>query len=382
LTNCLDFLLVPEEEDRDTVFQTARMEGQGIFFSHLQILPDGGLSRMGARDLLYSGQRAFFAGLSLFFVLFNQYTIFTSIYRISNSRPNRGEGGIKEFSVLIDYDSNDAKIEFWVLRLIVAVFESTVMALMGFYVLYIVLNYTFRITEEDMKHYRIWHQIYDVTGHILREMTNFSAMKTLSQLNPQTLGAALSLEMTKVEEGANAICVMTCFFIRRIILGSFGYLAFCVKFASVVIVLQDNHTGHYDMWATYTDLITLVGFVNQLFGMTQVWQIETSRLFLFIFGGADSAIQAAELDRQEAFLASVICQICTQAYRDDPPKMRAFKRCVALLCFSHLDIQSFLLQEGVEDPVNSIPRIQEEGTQQSPQGEMVVELQTVSATNC
>lgn len=97
----------------------------------------------------------------------------------------------------------------------------------------------------------------------------------------------------------------------------------------------------------------LVGFINQAVGITQVFDVETQRLFLFIFGGENVNIEAGELDRQEVFLAFVTKHICEDLFLQYPPTLRKFKRFIALVTFDHLDIQSMILDEDESKEVDA-----------------------------
>merc|ERR1712194_228025 len=178
-------------------------------------------------------------------------------------------------------------------------------------------------------------------------MSNFSAMKTLQFLNPQVMGTALSLEMTKVEEGASRCRVLLVFVASRLLFGTLGFVAFAIKLAHLVSQLSQDPHHKFGLQELGMQIGLLFGFVNQAFGITQISQIETARLFLFIFGGEDSAMQAGELDRQEAFLAFVFYTVCTKLYTEEGISRfgRKARRAVALLSFTHPDIQSLVLDE-------------------------------------
>lgn len=248
--------------------------------------------------------------------------------------------------LLIDRQSGQAPERFKEMQLAIASFEVLSICGMMLYSMYIVMRYTCCASEAELKQYRIWHQLFHVCCEIFPRMSNFSAMKTLQFLNPQVLGTALSLELTKVEEGKSYCRVVVVFAITRLLLGALGFVAFSIKFAHLVVQLtSQQEDGKFGIELLQGQIALLFGFVNQAFGITQIAQVETSRLFLFIFGGEDSAMQAGELDRQEAYLACVAYTVCTSLSPELPPLRRRLRRAVALLSFTHLDIQSLVLDE-------------------------------------
>jgi hypothetical protein len=298
---------------------------------------------------LYSRSRVFSVAVTLFFVLFNAYTIFMNWYVILNSPEQQ-----QFFMLLIDRHAPQAAERFKEMQLAVTSVELLAVVGMMLYSLYIVMRYNFCATEAELKQYRMWHQLYNVCCEIIPRMSNFSAMKSLQFLNPQVLGTALSIELTKVEEGKSHLRVITCFVLTRLVLGALGFVAFSIKLTHLVTqlwqLLNENQSGFllYE-----SQVMLLFGFVNQAFGITQISQVETSRLFLFIFGGEDSAMQAGELDRQEAYLACVAYTVCTGLSPELPPFRRRLRRAAALMSFTHLDIQSLVLDEDESQEVDA-----------------------------
>lgn len=186
-------------------------------------------------------------------------------------------------------------------------------------------------------------------------MTNFSAMRSLHFLNPQVFASEFALEMTLVEEGASVIAVVCFFFVKRLVLGILGFVAFVLKFSSLVSLLLKLQQSFFENedYDTVLEFTLLVGFINQAVGITQVFEVETQRLFLFIFGGENVNIEAGELDRQEVFLAFVTKHICEDLFLQYPPTLRMFKRFIALVTFDHLDIQSLILDEDESKEVDA-----------------------------
>jgi len=349
LGRLIDKVIVPEEDDRDMIFQAAHQDSR-IFFRHLKIRPDGGLEKSPQRngEALFSLSRCISVFIPFCFILLNIYTVCSNLLAIERTRSSD-----ESFVLLVD---PAAKHYFRVMQLAVAGVEAIAMVLMVTYSLSIVIRYNWCLPgTRQLNHYRIWHQLYTVCCIFFPSMTNFSAMKSLQFLNPQVMGTALSLEMTKVEEGASRCRILIVFVASRLLFGTLGFVAFAIKLAHLVSQLLPDPHQKFGLHELGIQIGLLFGFVNQAFGITQISQVETSRLFLFIFGGEDSAMQAGELDRQEAFLAFVVYTVCTKLYTEAGASRfgRKVRRAVALLSFTHLDIQSLVLDEDESQEVDA-----------------------------
>lgn len=340
------------EENREIIFQEAAASGCEIFFRHLKMRADGGLSppkqdgRRHAQVRLDSRMRVFSAGILIFSVILNFETVFV----------NFGQLVLKTdadlpFVVLVSPTDHHLVYEGLIM---VSAFECIVMFGMGACTIFVILRYVFS-SEGETHGYVMWHRVHLASHRLVRFMTNFSAMRTLHFLNPQVFSSELALEMTLVEEGASVIGVICFFFVKRLVLGMLGFVAFVLKFSSLVSLLlkiQQSFFQNQD-YDTVLELTLLVGFINQAIGITQVFDVETQRLFLFIFGGENVNIEAGELDRQEVFLAFVTKHICEDLFKQYPPTLRKFKRFIALVTFDHLDIQSMILDEDESKEVDA-----------------------------
>eukprot|EP00928_Gymnodinium_smaydae_P025313 TRINITY_DN20206_c0_g1_i1.p1 TRINITY_DN20206_c0_g1~~TRINITY_DN20206_c0_g1_i1.p1 ORF type:complete len:426 (+),score=72.02 TRINITY_DN20206_c0_g1_i1:178-1278(+) len=340
----MDQMFYPEDDDRDTIFQAALTEGNQIFFRHLRIRPDGGLGKRGVSDQLFTKHRACQALVMLGFVGFNTIMVIVNLSLVLRHR-QFDEGSFK-FTLLLDFHDQSTAEHYWLMQLCVSIFECVAMLSMLAYCFFVVLKYNLFISRVEMQQYRIWHQLYFICCILIHTMTNFSAMKTLQFLNPQVVGSQLALALTKVEEGHSYFRVLTTFAISHFVFGILGFLAFVIKLSQLVVQLRVRMEGSaYDALEVGAEIALLFGFINQVFGITQIWQVETQRLFLFIFGGEDSKMQAGEIDRQEVYLASVAHLVCTNLFTDEPLARRKWRRAVALLTFTHLDVQSLVLAE-------------------------------------
>eukprot|EP00747_Dinoflagellata_sp_TGD_P188830 gnl/TRDRNA2_/TRDRNA2_48356_c0_seq1.p1 gnl/TRDRNA2_/TRDRNA2_48356_c0~~gnl/TRDRNA2_/TRDRNA2_48356_c0_seq1.p1 ORF type:complete len:389 (+),score=48.70 gnl/TRDRNA2_/TRDRNA2_48356_c0_seq1:84-1250(+) len=336
-------LIVPDEDDRDTLMTAVLQQGQtDIFFRHLRIRPDGGLNKDNVGKRLFTKTRMVQASTTVVFALFNLYTV---IGNLCGTLAKKSEDDIG-LPVLIDYSSHDAAHQFWMLELAVSAGETFIMLAIVIYSLWVCFKYCWIATDEALMHYRLWHQMYSVCCILIPKMTNFSAMNAVQHLNPQILFSDLALHMVQVEEGHSPLRVLSCFILWRLSFGVLGFVAFSIKFCVVHHHLRLLVSAQeYGMNALLSEVVLLFGFINQAFGITRVSTVETTRLFLFIFGGEDAAMQAGELDRQETYLACITHFVFTKLYLDECPRKRRFKRMVAMLSFTHLDIQSLVLDE-------------------------------------
>jgi len=329
------------EENRDLIFQKARCNGRQIFFQHLRIRKDGGLNMVNGHQL-FSMHRVMAVFTMLFFVCFNFYTVvFNLLSLIKLKNPNA------VFPVVVEPNLERTKMLFVTWQLLFAAYETGVMLLMVTVSMFIVIKFNTCTSVDGMKHYRVWHLLRLVCQSIIPTMTNFSAMRAVQFLNPQVLSASFKIALTEVENGHSLACVLGTFALQHVAFGVSGFCAFVLKFSTLVASLAtiNNSPEGWNNYAMATELLLLIGFLNQTCGITQISRVETKRLFLFVFGGENSEMEAGELDRQEVYLACVAQHICRDLYKEDPPLVRKFKRAVALQSFDHFDIQSMILHE-------------------------------------
>lgn len=353
---------VPEENDRDTIFQAARHDGEDLFFRHLRLHSEGGLHKFQKETIterMYNKERTFKVFLRLFLIIFNGAQIYTFWY---GSMPAQEYCADHHYSglcfedrdkyamtPLVNPTNNDMENCFYIARAVVSTVELVRFVTYGMDVVYIIFKFNCCTKAEDLKHYRIWHQLYETCTQKIRRMTNYSAMQSLSILNPQTMRSKLLLELTKVEEGASKPFVLARFIFMVLLWITFGLFAFLSKFTLLATQLQVSEqklrAGSSSQFWVISELRHILGFLNQVCGITLVWAVEERRLFLFIFGGEDSKMQAGELDRQFAYLASVTKHLCEELWVCESACSRKFKRAVALLTFSDLDVQALILDE-------------------------------------
>jgi len=218
------------------------------------------------------------------------------------------------------------------------------MAWMLSYSAYVVAKYNTCMNEEGLKHYRVWHQLLRTCCNTLKDTTNFSAMRLLEIINPEKLGKSFALAWTKTEKGHSRALAVLKFLVVLVFGGILGFVAFTSKFSDVVQSLQPKlKTKEWSATLVINEFIILFGFINQIFGITRIWRVERQRLFLFIFGGEDPAMQAGEIDRQEAYLATVALVICQDLWVG--ARFKRLKRAVALLSLTDLTIQSLIIDE-------------------------------------
>jgi len=203
----------------------------------------------------------------------------------------------------------------------------------------------------NMDNYTLWYRFFHALCHTLRVMSNFSAMKTLAHLNPQVLWDDLQL---KIVTSGNACQGILIFLVSRVALGGVGFLAFAIKFAQVVDALHAEKKKGTVGWRPYEmeQILILAGFCNQMFGITQLWRIQETRLMLFLFGGQNAQMDAEEIGRQNAFLADITQTVCTEMYKTNTHNdlYLNFKRFITILSLTHYDMQAFVLEDEEKQP--------------------------------
>lgn len=335
------------EESRDLIFQGARIRGSQLFFQHLRLRKDGGLDMAYDAARLFSRARVYRVLALALFVIFNFACVSYNLVSLLMVRDPQSV-----YPVVVEPNLASTRLWFVRCQLMFAVYETSVMVYMAMFSVFWWVKYNTCTSEEDMNRYRIWHMLHRVCHALVPTMTNFSAMKTVQYLNPQVLGADWWIAMTEVEHGHTYACVVCTFVVQHVLFGITGFTAFVLKFSTLVAHVNalNNDGTVYDMAA---ELLLLIGFLNQTCGITQISRVEERRLFLFVFGGENSCMEAGELDRQEVYLASCARHICRMLYANEPPIRRRFKRAVALMSFDHRDIQSLILQEDERKEVDA-----------------------------
>jgi hypothetical protein len=173
-------------------------------------------------------------------------------------------------------------------------------------------------------------------------MSSFSAMKGLASWNPQLLLEDASLEVKAFKSTVKGI---EFFVATHLFLGLLGFVAFCTKFSHCVDMLIAEKKQKAFLYEGKQVLI-LLGFCNQIFGITQLWRVQERRLLLFLFGGPDADFTEEEMCRQDAFLAEITRAVCREMFKNDAHGFKLhFKRFIAMLSFTHLDVQAFVLEE-------------------------------------
>ena len=129
------------EENRDLIFQEARLHGSQIFFRHLKIRADGGLALDGSR--LFSNVRIFNVVVMLIFVVFNYYTVFANCVDLITKGEN-----VSPFVVVVN--PKNAKTSNWFedAQLVFAAYECCVMVGMGAFTLFVLAKYS-RFSSEE-----------------------------------------------------------------------------------------------------------------------------------------------------------------------------------------------------------------------------------------
>lgn len=328
----------------DEIWAAYRAGDKGVFFRRLNIRNDGGLGKEDAAERLFSVGRVFSAGVAIFFVLFNVYYIFFGFASLIINGPD--SSGADQFLLLINRDDQDSSHSMWVIQMVIASTESLVMSVMLLYMVLVVARYNCCPGRLKLDHYRIYLELNVVCISTIPNLGNFSALKLLNYLNPQTLMGDLSDALTLQGPKRGYCCVLTRFTFTHLFAGFVGFLAFVVKLSALVIDLLtrfDDTEIPYSTMDFFYQLVVLFGFVNQLFGFAQVSKVQLDRLGLFLFGGEDSQLDAEGMSSLYAYLGSVSHKIMTEFYKDHPHQ--SLRRATAMLTLSHTDLQYLVLDE-------------------------------------
>eukprot|EP00929_Paragymnodinium_shiwhaense_P112249 TRINITY_DN80513_c0_g1_i1.p1 TRINITY_DN80513_c0_g1~~TRINITY_DN80513_c0_g1_i1.p1 ORF type:complete len:402 (-),score=33.90 TRINITY_DN80513_c0_g1_i1:236-1441(-) len=352
MTRAVHATLVPNASDREVIFHTALRGDGNILFQHLNLRSDGGLrSKENIEDRLFNQIKILQVFLVAGLLMFNFWTIFTAGTRAMGAT-ERSEH-YKKFALLLDNTRDDVNDWYRLLQCCVSGVEMLIITSM----LFVCIGVTVAVhvvREKELQKFSIWFLVFHVSCSYIPYMQGFSAMRALHYLNPQTLISDLRFRLTKLESGYSHYRVIGVFILLRLSLGALGFLAFVVKFVHLQVELAHLTQQPWSFATVGHELVLLIGFINQAYGITQLWAVQRNRVFLFIFGGEDAVMQAAELDRGNAYLACLAHSICTRYFANESsPLRRQLKRFVALLTFSHLDMQALVIEEEEETAVSA-----------------------------
>eukprot|EP00927_Polykrikos_kofoidii_P053958 TRINITY_DN48471_c0_g1_i1.p1 TRINITY_DN48471_c0_g1~~TRINITY_DN48471_c0_g1_i1.p1 ORF type:complete len:516 (+),score=58.77 TRINITY_DN48471_c0_g1_i1:238-1785(+) len=349
--SAFESFLQPDRTECERLFHEVRHGSEDLFFRHVRIRPDGGLRKEGVGDFLFGRSRVFQVSATIVLTVFNIWVIFYNFSMCVFMLAHTHGGNNARFVIVLNHASASSSLILENLYLLIALVEIAVVAIIFVYISWIFASYNIFCTREDLKRFRVWHQLYTACCRKLPELSTFSAMKPLEYMNPQRLFPRLQMHLVAMERGVSYPSVLIPFAVTTLCLVIFGFAAFVVKFTHLVsTLLEIVETQTWSVSLSFYELTLLTGFINQVFGITEVGEIETQRIFMFIFGGEGVTMTLSELDKQEVFLATVFHNVGTKLWVDDPPLIRKFKRAVAMLSFDHLAIQSLVLEENQSMP--------------------------------
>lgn len=345
----LDDVMPSEMPAADRIFRTALDGDKGVFFRHLNLRSDGGLDKPGTAERLYSIGRLVGAASAIFFVFFNMFYVFQGFAVLL--RNGGDSAGASTFLLLIDRDADNAGQVLWMIQMVISGTEVLLLSMTFLYAVGIVVRYSLCTSNEMLEHYHIYFQLNFVCIGLVPMLGNFSALKLLNNLNPQLLASEFATALRF--PGKYGCCgVFVSFTLSHVLFGALGFLAFVVKLSQLVVQLL-NHVDDPSIPYGFADVVyqvvVLFGFVNQLFGFSQVTKIQTDRVGLLLFGGEEAAMKRDGVSNLFAYLAAITHMICTDFYKESTPKKRKLKRAVAMLTFSHVDVQYLVLDEKKTD---------------------------------
>lgn len=324
---------------KHSLWQRHKDEESPDFFDRLTISEDGGLSEVkliGSRNGFTV--RYITAAMTIFFAVYNSYTIITGDVRLLLSREGTQRGPIVT-PLIINGVVN------WVYRLLgrpddfflpgvklLALAEVTVLVyLLG------QLVYTFARIYSSKKEYNSWLWIAFLAWEVIPGLSVYSAFGLLYFITPTVFAMHLEAKYEDLMDDSGALVKspltalqMLVFLLSRLLCGVVGFDAFEFKFWQVADEMLAREV-------TVRHFLTIVVFLMQVLGVIRLSMFVRERVLSFIFAGADGMMQHQEQAALDIFNALLVRRI----YREFSPPHRQ----VILLTFSDIDFQKLIISE-------------------------------------
>lgn len=358
------------------------------FLKHLHLDEDGGLDRI--KDL-WSNQKIFWAFILFAFVILNVWYLLSSNWTVFNgfckhvikSQSSLMEvmleqtlsgkldltnltfatedidSGIDDFSKAASASGNTTEVDIFMhiqdprrrdmILKMAGVAGTCEVVWVLFFIMYIF--YEIGVFLCSKSEYKAYTSILHVFQDSLPLLSTFSLMKFMGSVHPALIYNMYLDHVNNAviyECGMGSIGVKICsgvskiyWVFTRIVLASLALFAFSMKLLSVGLKLIDPSHGFGAC------LIAAFGFMNQCMGCVLFERVLQERIFLFIFGGADTDFTEDELALKAVYRCRMAKQIW-EYFRNE--KKDLFKAIIMFATLDHYDIQRLLINEEWELP--------------------------------
>jgi hypothetical protein len=304
-------------------------EGQRVFFDHIVIAGDGGLSEIGTKEELWYSSRWFSSVLLIVFVFYNIYFILeVDIGIITNSTA----AGARDDDYLISKAIID-KLNIAALNNLDPKGCIASIEMCGLTCCLLIMFWDMLCGFIKKDHDK-WKAISELCWIDLPFLSIFSSMKLLGFIVPQKLSYDINYALwydTTSCGGSKGLMLLQILVSRPIFL-IIGMDSFLVKYRGASQYIMTSH-------ASFNDIMGGIIFLNQVLGVVNITFTIKSRLYRFVFGGEDGIMSQRELVRQDVWESFV-------AYKVFNCGLYSFPKALALmLTWCDDDFQMLALNE-------------------------------------
>lgn len=295
-----------------------------VFFEHLEIADDGGMSEIGTKEELWYGTRYVSCVILLVFVLYNIYFVIKADIEILTAKDIEGmHHGFLLSKYVTELALSSSHVD---LGNVPVKMVSIVELGMLFYIILRTLTNCCKLVCSSG--YRKWRACSWLCWVQLPELSIFSAIKLLSFVTPQQFSYDINYILWYDNR---CLCLkLTAFIVSRVAIMIVGLDCFLVKVRAASIYFDAQDCSQHNVMGCLILLTQILGVVN--INKTIKW-----RLYRFVFGGEDGIMTHHEKVRQEVWEAMVAQRIFDKY---------SYSKAVALmLTWCDDDFQMLLLNE-------------------------------------
>jgi len=285
-----------ETEEGAWDYLLSKSDKDKVFFEHLEIADDGGMSEIGTKDDLWYNTRYISSVLLFVFVVYNIYFVIKQdIVVLQMKGEDISKKGFLLSETLTNLILSDLKVSVGGLS---AKAVSIVELVMLGYIICRTITNVFKLYFATG--YRKWRACSWLMWVQLPELSIFSSIKLLSFITPQQFSYDLNYLLWYDNK---CLCVkLIAFLVSRILIIIIGMDCFLVKVRAADTYLEAQH-------CTVNNVMGCLILLTQILGVVNINKTIKWRLYRFVFGGEDGIMTEHEKVRQEVWEAMVAQRI-------------------------------------------------------------------------
>jgi len=291
------------EEETWNIVQSDSEKYQKLFFNHVTIAEDGGLSEIGYKDELWYDTRFISSTIVLLFVVYNVLFLLYQDVGAIVAKPEPYNHFLLTSSVLSQFG-------------LALKAPQKIMSVVELLILFVLLcRAVWHVcTILCGGEFRRWQATAHLCWFTLPDLSCYSAIKVLQFVTPQQLMYDLNYVLW-YEPKATQKLKLVIWFVRTPLAWIIGLDTFLIKVRLANGMIMDGDLS-------CKDLLGVVILLNQILGVVQLGKTIRNRLYRFVFAGEDGMMTDEERIRQDVWEAMVAQRIF---------KEFAFPKAVALM---------------------------------------------------